>query len=57
MHHILCHITKIFFGINQGLLTLNMGLAGIAPSGALCEGLKMKENKNMHFIILGATNI
>ncbi len=40
MHHILCHITKIFFGINQGLLTLNMGLAGIALKWSLKWGLE-----------------
>jgi processing peptidase subunit beta len=26
-------------------------------NAALCEGLKTQENKNMHFVILGATNI
>jgi hypothetical protein len=41
-HHILCHITKIFFGINQGLLTLNMGLADIALKWSLMWGLEDK---------------
>jgi hypothetical protein len=29
-HGIFCHITKVVFGMNKGLLTLNMGLANRA---------------------------
>jgi hypothetical protein len=43
-HQIFCHITKVFFGINKGLLTLNVGLANKTLKCSFMWGLEDKRN-------------
>jgi hypothetical protein len=46
-HRIFCHITYIVFGINNGLVILNMGLANrVLECSLMWRFLKTKENKH-----------